>query len=135
MGQPMDIPYSSIKSLHVAAAVGTAGLFLLRVYAMVWRPKLLAHRFVRIVPHAIDTVLLLSGVWIAYRIGAAGIRGWLPYKLIGVVLFILLGTVALKRGRTRSVRVGAALAAIAMLVYIVSVAVTKSPWGLLATWI
>jgi uncharacterized membrane protein SirB2 len=128
----MELPYTTVKGLHVGAAGLTASLFVLRAAWMVWKPEVLSRRWVRFVPHVIDTLLLASGVWLALQIGAAGLKGWLAAKLIGVVIYILLGMVALKRGRTRGVRLAAALAAILTLVYIASVAVTRSAWGLLA---
>jgi uncharacterized membrane protein SirB2 len=128
----MELPYTAVKGLHVGAAGLTASLFVLRAAWMVWKPEILSRRWVRIVPHVIDTLLLASGVWLAFQIGAGGLGGWLAAKLIGLLIYILLGTVALKRGRTRGIRITAALAALLVLVYIISVAVTKSAWGLLA---
>ena len=94
---------------------------------------LLGARWVRIVPHVVDTLLLASAITLAVIIGNAPItHGWLTAKVIGLVLYIALGTVALKRGRTRAVRIGAFIAALLVFAYIVSVAVTKSPLGYLA---
>jgi uncharacterized membrane protein SirB2 len=47
---------------------------------------------------------------------------------------VVLGAVALKRGRTRSVRLAALLAAMGVFGYIVSVAVTKQPAGFFAAF-
>jgi uncharacterized membrane protein SirB2 len=126
----MDIPYLPVRNLHIASVTLSIALFVVRAGWMMWAPERLARRWVRIVPHIVDTVLLLSGAWLAWQLGAAGVRGWLPAKLAALVVYILLGAVALRRGRTRGVRVVAAVAAIATFGYIVSVAVTKSPWGL-----
>ena len=131
----MDLPYSTVKSLHVGAAGLTACLFVLRAAAMAWRPEYLTRRWVKFLPHAVDTLLMLSGVWIAFQLGAAGVQGWLPAKLIGLVIYIVLGMVALKRGRTRGRRIAAALLAVIVLAYIFGVAVTKSVWGPFAGWI
>ena len=54
---------------------------------------------------------------------------WLTAKVGGLVAYVVLGAVALKRGRTRSVRLAALLAAMGVFGYIVSVAVTKQPAG------
>jgi len=59
-------------------------------------------------------------------------RGWLVAKIVGLLVYIVLGTIALKRGKTRRMRVGAFVAAIATFVYIVMVALTKSPLGVFA---
>ena len=58
--------------------------------------------------------------------------GWVTAKVIGLLAYILLGTVALKRGRTRGVRIAAFAAAILVYAWIVSVALSKNPLGWLA---
>jgi len=126
----MDINFTSIKQVHVAVALLTFVLFVVRIAWMIGSPEQLQRRWVKIVPHAVDTVLLLSGVWLAWQLGAGGVRGWLSAKLAAVVLYIVLGTIALRRGRTQRLRIAAAACAVAMFAYIVSVAMTKSPWGL-----
>jgi uncharacterized membrane protein SirB2 len=113
----------------------TGGLFVLRAAWSVLAPRRLAHRWVRTVPHVTDTLLLLSGVWLAWQIGAAGVRGWLPAKIVGLAIYIGLGTIAIKRGRRPRARAAAALAALLTLGYIVSVALAKSPWGFLSRWL
>jgi uncharacterized membrane protein SirB2 len=64
--------------------------------------------------------------------GADGTRGWLWAKVIALLVYIGLGTIALKRGRTRGVRIAAFAGALATFAYIVSVAIAKSPLGVLA---
>jgi uncharacterized membrane protein SirB2 len=128
----MPAAYVGVRDLHVGAVVLSITLFVVRA---AWRqraPQRLQQKWVRIVPHVIDTVLLLSGIWLAWQLGAAGVRGWLPAKLVALVLYVVLGTVALKRGRTSAVRLAAAVAAVATFAYIASVAVTKSPWSVFA---
>jgi uncharacterized membrane protein SirB2 len=92
----------------------------------------LRQRWVRIVPHIIDSVLLLSGAWLSWQLGAAGVRGWLPAKLAALVLYIVLGAFALRYGKTRGMRITAMIAAVLTFAYIASVALTKSPLGALA---
>lgn len=128
----MDLSYSTVKSVHVGTAALTITLFVIRVGWMLWSPGLLQQRWVKVVPHVIDTVLLVSALWLAWQLGAAGTHGWLAAKVIGLVVYIALGTIAIKRGRTRGVRLAAALAAIATFGYIVSVALTESPLGFFA---
>lgn len=127
----MNISYTSIKELHVAAVTLTIALFALRAAWMLGSPEWLQRRWVKVGPHAIDTVLFLSGAWLAWQLGAAGVRDWLPAKLAALVLYIVLGTIALRSGRTRRLRIIAAAAAVVSFAYMVSVALTKSPLGLL----
>ena len=125
----MQIGYLDIRYLHVAAVATSITLFVVRTGWMLRAPGMLQRRWVRVVPHVVDTVLLLSGAWLAWQLGASGVRGWLPAKLVGLVLYVVLGSIALKRGRTRGARIGAAAAAVATFAYIAAVALTKSPLG------
>ena len=125
----MSLDYATIKHVHMSAAALSIALFVLRGAWMLWSPARLRLPWVRVVPHVIDTVLLASALWLAWQLGAAGTHGWLAAKVLGLLVYIVLGTIALKRGRTRRVRAAAFIAAIATFGYIVMVAVTKSPFG------
>jgi len=124
--------YFAIRQLHVTAAAVSLALFILRGAWMMASPALLERRWVKIVPHVVDTVLLGSALWLAWQLGVDGTRGWLVAKVVALFVYIALGTVALKRGRTRGVRVAALSGALMTFGYIASVAVTKSPRGFTA---
>jgi uncharacterized membrane protein SirB2 len=128
----MTLEYDTIKQLHTGAAAVSIALFVVRGAWMLYSPELLQRRWVKTVPHVVDTVLLASALWLAWQIGADGPRGWLAAKIVALLVYIALGTIALKRGRTRSLRIAAFVAAVATFGYIVSVALTKSPLGFLA---
>src|SRR5689334_4960865 len=123
--------YATVKELHLAMVATSFALFALRAAWMMASSPRLSQRWVRVVPHVVDTVLLLSGAALAWQLGS-GVRGWLPAKLAALVLYIVLGSVALRRGRSKPVRVACAIAAVVTFGYIVAVAVTKSPLGYLA---
>jgi uncharacterized membrane protein SirB2 len=90
-------------------------------------------RWVRVVPHVIDTVLLASAIAMAVLLGQyPGTTGWLTAKVIGLVVYVLLGMVALKRGRTRRTRIAAFTGALVAFAYVASVALTRDPRGFLA---
>jgi uncharacterized membrane protein SirB2 len=123
--------YSAVKAVHVGAVGVSLALFALRGLWMAIGSPLLQRRWVGIVPHVVDTVLLLSAIWLAVELRQVPFRdGWLTAKVIGLVLYVVLGSIALKRGRTKAQRVGAFAAALAVFGYIVAVARTKSvvPW-------
>jgi uncharacterized membrane protein SirB2 len=124
--------YAAIKLVHVGAAALSITGFALRGAWMLRSPQRLRERWVRILPHAVDSVLLASALWLAWQLGAEGTRGWLWAKVIALLVYIGLGTIALKRGSTRGVRVAAFAGALLTFAYIVSVAIAKSPLGLLA---
>jgi uncharacterized membrane protein SirB2 len=118
--------YSIAKHLHMAAVVVTVALFALRGLWMIAGSPLLQRRWVRIVPHVNDTVLLAAALYLAVTV--SGWQDWIGAKVAALLVYIALGTIALKRGRTRQVRIAAWLGALAVLGYIVAVAYAKRPW-------
>jgi uncharacterized membrane protein SirB2 len=123
------VDYSTIKIVHVTFVVASYLLFTLRGWWMLRGSEMLAERWVRIVPHVVDTVLLASAVTLAVLIRQYPFEApWITAKVTGLVAYIGLGTIALKRGRTLRVRFAALIAAQAIFFYIVAVAVTKNPW-------
>ena len=124
--------YAALKAIHVAAAALSITLFVVRGRWMLAAPERLRARWVRIIPHVIDTVLLVSALWLAWQIGFVANARWLGAKIAALLVYIVLGTIALKRGPTRGIRVTAFFAAVATFAYIVSVAFTKSPLGIFA---
>lgn len=118
--------------MHVFAATLSITLFVLRGAWLASAPGRVQLKWMRIVPHVVDTILLASALWLAWQLGVAGTRGWLWAKLIALVLYVGLGTIALKPGRPARMRVTAFAAAIVTFAYIVSVAITKSPLSVLS---
>ena len=101
-----------IKDIHVTFVLLTFISFSIRVYWMYNGSPLSQARVVKILPHVIDTILLLSGLAMAVMYyGAFYRQRWLDYKLLGVVIYIILGIVALRSGKTRSIRIAAAVGA------------------------
>ena len=92
----------------------------------------LDRRFVRVAPHVVDTILLASALWLCWILHQwPFVEGWLTAKVIGLVVYIVLGAIALRRGRSRGVRVAAFAGAALAALYIVSVALAHDPRGLL----
>ncbi|MGB5587702.1 MAG: SirB2 family protein [Gammaproteobacteria bacterium] len=121
--------YPALKHLHVTCAALSLGLFLLRGWWMVRFPARLQRRWVRVLPHVIDTVLLASAIALMFVIRQWPFyQDWLTAKVIGLVVYIALGTIALKRGRTMQVRVLAFIAAVAVFLWIVATARLHTPW-------
>lgn len=123
--------YFAIKHLHVAFAVLSGTGLLLRGLLMMADSSLLQRRWVKTLPHINDTLLLTAAIVLTLLSGQYPfVDGWLTAKVFGVILYIVLGAVALKPGRPRGVRIAALFAALAVFAYIVSVALTKDAWGL-----
>ncbi len=124
--------YEALKWLHVASVAASGAGFLARGALMLADSPLLRMRVVRVVPHIIDTVLLASAIALAVLARLSPLQHtWLATKIIALLLYIFLGTVALKRGRTRRVRATAFAAAVAVFAYIVSVALQRDALWLL----
>ena len=96
---------------------------------MLRESSILRKTWVKIAPHCIDTVLLISAIVLALRIQQfPGTHAWLSAKLIAVLVYIGLGMIALRQGRSRVVRIGAWWGALAVFLYIVAVAITRNPF-------
>jgi uncharacterized membrane protein SirB2 len=128
----MVVDYSAVKTVHVSAAALSIAAFVTRGAWRLRSPQGLQQKWVRIAPHIVDTVLLLSALWLASQQAAGSAHDWLTAKIVALVAYIALGTIALRRGRTRGIRIAAFAAAVATFGYIVTVALTKSPLGFLA---
>jgi uncharacterized membrane protein SirB2 len=124
--------YLLVKSVHVGCAALSIAGFAARGVLRLRGSALLETRLARIAPHVVDTVLLLSAVWLAWALGVAPfVHGWVTAKVLALLAYIGLGVLAL-RGRTSTVRSAAFVAALAAAAYIVAVALTRDPRGPLA---
>lgn len=124
--------YSMLKTVHVSAVAASYALFVLRGVWMMRESALLQARWVKIVPHVVDSVLLASAITMAVMIRQYPfVVNWLTAKVVALVLYVGLGTVALKRGRSKRTRVAAWIAAQVVFLYIVTVAMTRNPMGFL----
>jgi uncharacterized membrane protein SirB2 len=119
---------SGLKQFHVALALLTFVGFFVRGVWMMQGSALLQHRVVRVFPHVIDTFLLLTGIALAIMIHQYPLaHGWLTAKLVALLVYIGLGTIAIRRGKTKTVRILAWIGALAVFAYIVAVALAHSP--------
>ena len=120
--------YQWLKPLHIFLVVSTYALFFLRG---VWSWKgssILQNRWVRTVPHVVDSLLLISAIALALTIHQYPfIDAWLTAKVIGLLLYIGFGFVALRNGIKKVVRISSWLAAQAVFFYIVLVAISHNP--------
>ena len=119
----------TIKIIHVTCALLSISGFVGRGILMIRDSSLLRARWVKVLPHINDTVLLVSAIMLASQWGWSALQmPWLMAKIIALLLYIALGTLALKPGRSQPIRTLSWLAAIVTIAYIVSVAITKKPF-------
>lgn len=125
--------YQFIKSLHALTALVTITGFGLRGYWMLTDNPLLKAKVTRILPHVIDTLFLVSGITLLTFLGGTPLtQPWMLFKIGGLVLYIGLGMLALRFGRTRGIRATAFIAALAVFAYTYGIALSKSPLSWLA---
>ncbi|WP_301585571.1 SirB2 family protein [Halomonas alkaliantarctica] len=125
--------YFVIKHLHVTAAVLSITLFVVRAWWSVRESPRLNARWVRVLPHLIDTALLGLGVTLLMLLSVWPWQlPWLGAKLLALLAYIGIGTFAIKRGKTPQTRAVAALVAIVLFAYMVGAAIRHSPLSWLA---
>ena len=120
--------YALLKMIHVSSIVVSCLLFFLRGVWLMQDSAKLQQRWVKILPHVVDTILLTSAVALAMIIQQSPFSdSWLTAKVIGLLLYISLGMIAMRFGKARKARIIAWIAAQCVFIYIVLVALTKSP--------
>lgn len=123
--------FSAVLYLHIACVVVSVSLFTLRYWWTYSGNARLNQRWVRIAPHCSDTLLFLSGAGlmaITHYLPFTEDGSWLTEKLFGVIIYIVLGFIALgRRPRAQKIRWIAFIVALIALVVIVKLATTKMP--------
>jgi len=125
--------YPQIKAVHIAAVVASGLLFLVRGASLHAGMTWAMAAPVRYLTYAIDTVLLTAALMLATLLHQYPfVQGWLTVKVVLLVVYIVLGTFALKRGSTKAIRIACWLAALAVYGFIISVARAHHPAGVFA---
>lgn len=120
--------YIFLKLIHVSSVILSYSLFMTRGIWMMQGSARLQQRWVKIMPHIVDTVLLASAISLAFLIKQYPLAdAWLTAKVMGLLVYIGLGMVALRFGKTRITKISAWVMAQIVFFYIVMVALTKSP--------
>jgi len=124
--------YPQIKFVHVLCVVLSGSLFAMRGSMMLAGSRLTNHAALRYASMAIDTTLLTAALMLATILHQYPfVHAWLTVKVLLLVAYIELGVFALRRGRTARLRATCFFAALAIYLFIVSVAWTHDPRGAL----
>ena len=125
--------YLFLKYVHVSCVILSVCGFVLRGVWMLADSPLLRQRWVRVFPHVVDTALLASAIALAIISSQYPLaQSWLTAKVIGLIAYILCGAIALKRGKTKTVRAVFFVVALLIFAYIVLVALNRSPLAVFA---
>ncbi len=124
----LTMDYALLKTIHVGSVILSFSLFFMRGIWLMQNSDKLRQRWVKILPHVNDTILLVSAIALAMTIRQNPLEhAWLTAKVTGLLLYIGLGMVAIRFGKTRQTKITAWIAAQCVFAYIVLVALTKSP--------
>lgn len=121
--------YPLVKHVHVGAVLASGGFFLLRGLLMMQESTLLNSKFFRIVPHVIDTVLLLAAIVLVVYLGT--LPAWVQVKIVALFVYIFLGVLAFRLAKGYGARVFCFFMALGVFAFMMSVAITKNPLGFL----
>lgn len=124
--------YLQIKSVHVAMVIASGLLFALRGAAVLAGARWAMAAPLRYLSYTIDTTLLTAALMLltALKLNPFAVP-WLSVKLALLVVYVVLGSLALKRARSRRARAGFFLAALATYAFMYFVARAHHPLGLL----
>jgi uncharacterized membrane protein SirB2 len=124
--------YPAIRLAHISLVLVSGALFALRGLAVLQGQAWGMHRAVRMLSYGIDTTLLGAALLLLAILSLNPLTtSWLLTKLGLLLVYIVLGSMALKRARSRRLRLYYLLAALLCYGFMLSVALTHSPLGAL----
>ncbi|GIU47207.1 SirB2 family protein [Shewanella algidipiscicola] len=122
----MDSLYPAIKHIHLTFIALSVLFFIVRFALHLKQSPIMDKKFVKVAPHVIDTLLVLSGLTLCFIIKQYPFQDvWLTEKIGALLAYIFLATIALKANRNKLFKIFAALGAIAWIVYAGKVAMLK----------
>ena len=124
--------YGEIKWVHIAAVVCSGSLFALRGAGVLAGARWPMWAPLRYLTYTVDTVLLTAALMLITILHQYPfVNSWLTAKVCLLLVYIVLGSFGLKRARTPRARAWCYAAALAVFLFIVGIARTHSPWGIL----
>jgi uncharacterized membrane protein SirB2 len=126
--------YGQIKAVHVAAVLISGVLFLARgLMVQSGHTKMAMTAWLRYASYSVDTVLLIAALVLATLLPAALFANhWLALKVALLFVYVVLGSLALKRARSARARTAAFVAALCVYVTIIGIARAHHPLGWMA---
>lgn len=122
----METLYFAVKHLHLTLVAVSVLFFVVRFVLHMRQSSIMDKKFIKIAPHVIDTLLLLSGLSLCFIIQQFPfVDPWLTEKIIAVAAYILLGVMAMRTDRNKLFKFFAFIGAIGWVVFAAKVAVFK----------
>ena len=117
--------YLQILMIHVGCVIASGSLFFTRGCMMLAGWPAANHVGLRRISVVVDVLLLAAAITLTTIIHQYPfVQAWLTVKVLLLVVYIALGVVALRRGRTRAIR--AVCFAVALLVFLFTVTVARA---------
>ncbi|HEX6998560.1 MAG TPA: SirB2 family protein [Gammaproteobacteria bacterium] len=124
--------YPEVKLVHVSSVAASGLLFFVRGLAVLSGARWPMAAPLRYLSITIDTVLLAAALTLSWTLSLYPFQqDWLTAKVLLLVVYIVLGSFALKRARTMGGKFFCWLAALAVFGAIVSIARSHHPLGAL----
>jgi uncharacterized membrane protein SirB2 len=125
--------YLQILWTHVGCVIASGSLFFMRGCMMLAGLPAANHVALRRISMVVDSLLLAAAIALTTIIHQYPfVQAWLTAKVVLLVVYIVLGVFALRRGRTRTIRATCFAAAMIVFLFIVSVARAPNPLGVFA---
>ena len=130
----MAVWYLQLRQAHIAFVVVSVSIFVLRGLLMLANSRHVNSAWLKYTSYTVDTLLLTAALMLTTIIHQYPFQtGWLTMKVALLVVYVVLGSIALKRGRTQAVRVVAFVAALVTIAFLYTVARAHHPLGIFAT--
>lgn len=119
--------YMPLKHIHMSCALISVVFFSVRVMWAFQGSELLQKKWVKITPHIVDTLLLVSAIGLAFAwVQGGSLPAWISAKLVALVAYIFFGIMTLKKAKNMQQRFSYFALALLTFVYIVGVAFSKN---------
>lgn len=125
--------YPQVRAVHIGAVLCSGTLFAVRGSGVLANARWPMAAALRYLSYSIDTVLLTAALMLVAMLPSAVFANhWLTAKLVLLIVYVALGSLALKRGRSGPVRAIGFVAALTVFATMVNIARTHQPLGWLA---
>jgi uncharacterized membrane protein SirB2 len=128
--------YLQLRHAHITLAIVSVTIFTVRGLLMLAGSPRVNAPWVKYSSYTVDTLLLTAALMLTTIIHQFPFQtGWLTMKVVLLVVYVLLGVIALKRGQTRGIRAAAFVAALLTVGFLFSVARAHHPLGFLTRFV
>lgn len=120
--------YAAVKHIHLTAIALSVLLFLLRFLWTIRGSQMLHKKWVKVLPHIVDTLLLVSAATLCVLVSQYPfVTPWVTEKLLGLLMYLFMVTLALKIAKTGFMRAVGLVGALSWLAFTALVAISKQP--------